>query len=549
MTKFSKYALALGMLATESASGFVTVPKTPASGVAFHHKQNYVNELSHMRSASSSALFGIMDEVNSDAFNLFGNTAEDLSDPQSDKMKEAYEMFLGELVFSANDPRLDIVENAEKSMDEGFLSFLNKKVQDCSDVEEKMALRDLYEMILDIKEKLELSEQAAQRELEEKEKAEQKRLEEAEKAAAAGKALSDTDVLRKANVVNTAEIGISSDALGEDGTASEGAGGTKKSFIDSDLSPEIRLSYDKLVKKLHPPYKPGQTVQDVVKVNYDQCDAQLVKVLNERAENGDTDSQMVLDTLAMEQQNQVQIATEKLKTVLAAGDPMRMEGVIVKLAKEGQIDEPFLLLLEANADQARKAGATGPADLMMKLKERAITEKDKQSTSKQIRLLRQLLREEDKVEREKLLEDAFTPRETFLVPGTAENAAKAADGEQPEEEKPMPDVSPPDFINACKAVLINFGNLGTDEKGDLTAQVKMIASEAEVIATRIYGQGMSVKEQQDRMWKEQTTSIFDLETLEIEAESMGEKVPWGREDGDDILPGFDADGRMKVGGG
>lgn len=82
------------------------------------------------------------------------------------------------------------------------------------------------------------------------------------------------------------------------------------------------------------------------------------------------------------------------------------------------------------------------------------------------------------------------------VPGTAENAAKAADGEQPDEEKPMPDVSPPDFINACKAVLINFGNLGTDEKGDLTTQVKAIASEAEVVATRIYGKGMTSREQQ-----------------------------------------------------
>lgn len=313
-------------------------------------------------------------------------------------------------------------------------------------------------------------------------------------------------------------------------------------------SPEIRMSYEKVLKTLLPPYKPRETVQSVVKANYEQFDAQLVKVLTERVSNGDADSQAVLDALAVEQQHKVEIATEKLKTVLSAGDPMRMEGVIVKLAKEDKIDEAFLLLLEANADQARAAGAVGPADLMMKLRERAILEKDKQSTSKEIKLLRQLMRTENKEAREKLLEDAFTPRETFLVPGTAENAAKAADGEQPDEEKPMPDVSPPDFINACKAVLINFGNLGTDEKGDLTTQVKAIASEAEVVATRIYGKGMTSREQQDRMWKEQSTSIFDLETLEIEAERMGETVPWGKEGDDDILPGFDASGRMKIGG-
>ena len=54
---------------------------------------------------------------------------------------------------------------------------------------------------------------------------------------------------------------------------------------------------------------------------------------------------------------------------------------------------------------------------------------------------------------------------------------------------------------------------------------------------------------QDRAWKEQTTSIFDLETLEIEAERRGETAPWANPDAnDDILPGFDPDGKMRIGG-
>jgi hypothetical protein len=126
---------------------------------------------------------------------------------------------------------------------------------------------------------------------------------------------------------------------------------------------------------------------------------------------------------------------------------------------------------------------------------------------------------------------------------------KAADGELPEEEKPVPEVPPPDFINACKAVLLNFGNLSTDDdRGDLSSRIKQIAAEAEVVATRIYGKGMSAREQQDRMWKEQSTSIFDLETLEIEAERRGDTAPWANADNDDILPGFDKEGKMKIGG-
>ena len=38
----------------------------------------------------------------------------------------------------------------------------------------------------------------------------------------------------------------------------------------------------------------------------------------------------------------------------------------------------------------------------------------------------------------------------------------------------------------------------------------------------------------DRAWKEQTTSIFDLETLEIEAERRGETAPWANPDGGDV---------------
>lgn len=253
--------------------------------------------------------------------------------------------------------------------------------------------------------------------------------------------------------------------------------------------------------------------------------------------------------MGVEQNKKLAAATENLKLVLAAGDPKRMEGIIVKIAREGKIDEPFLLLLEANANQALAAGATGPAQLMKRLGERAMEEKDKQSTSKEIKLLRQLLRNDDETKRQALLEDAFTPKEQILVEGTAANAERAMDGEAPEEAKPIPDVPPPDFINACKAVLINFGNLSSDdERGDLTSRIKQIAAEAEVVATRIYGDSMTTREQQDRMWKDQTTSIFDLETLEIDAEQRGETAPWGNAENDDILPGFDTSGKMRIGG-
>lgn len=481
-----------------------------------------------------------MDEVNSDAFDLTSLLKNDDGEVSDSEMEKAYEMFLGQLVFSANDPRIDIMDNYDLCADPLWITWLERKISSTRDVEEKIALKDLSEMIIDVKKRVELSKAAEERAVVEADDAEKNRIAVAEAEMEKGRAMSGTDLLKKAGALDT----------GMDAYVNEQTEVAKKNFYEKELTPEIRMSYEDMCSKVLPPYKAGDTPVSIVFNYYDQFDAQFIKVLNERAMNGDADSQAVLDALATEQQNRVNVATENLRAVLSKGEPMRMEGAIVALAKEGKIDESFLLLLEANADQARAAGAMGPADLMDKLRKRAMSEKDKQSATKEIKLLRQLLREPDQTKREELLADAFTPKEALIVPGTAANAAKAIDGEAPDEEKPMPEVPPPDFINCCKAVLLNFGNLEFDEeRGDLSVQIKQIASEAEVVATRIYGKGMSAREQQDRAWKEQTTSIFDLETLEIEAERRGETAPWGNENGgDELIPGFGADGKMQIGG-
>lgn len=524
---------------------FSVLPAATVAFTAFVPSNNVRNMCgSTKQHTSSTKLFGIMDEVRSDNF-ILGESSDDDFGGVSSAMNSAYEQFLAELVFSPNDPRLDIIENYDRVADEQFLAWLDQKVNGSTDPEEKLALKDLRGMVDEVTRSMEVSRLAKERQEKEKQEAEAARLAAAEASAEDGKALSDTDLLKRANKVNTAGV----DMVMEEVRAEEGP---KKNFLNSELTPEIRMSYEALVKDLLPPYKGGESADSAIFVNYDRCDAQLVKVLAERVQSGDEDSKEVLQALAREQQKRLAAATEKLKGVLSAGDPLRMEGVIVKLGKEGQIDEPFLLLLEANANQAKAAGALGPAQLMMKLKQRAAEEKDKNSGSKEIKLLRKLLREESSEEREKILEDAFTPRERILVEGTMENAQRAADGEAPEEEKPVPDVPPPDFINCCKAVMLNFGNLNLENaegESDLSELIKDIANEAEIVATKIYGKGMTVKEQQDRAWSESSTSIFDLERLELEAASRGETAPWANDDDDeDLIPGFDASGKMQIGG-
>ena len=352
-------------------------------------------------------LHGIMDEVNSDAFDLSSLLKNDDDEPSSSDMEKAYEMFLGQLVFSSNDPRIDIMDNYELCADPKWLSWLNNKIGKTTDVEEKMALRDLSDMIVDVVKRVELSQAAEERAAKEAEEAEKARIAAAEAEMEKGRELSGTDVLKRAAAVDSAGV----DAIVKENND----GAVKKTFYEKELTPEIRLSYEDMCSKVLPPYKAGDTPASIVFNYYDQFDAQFIKVLNERAMNGDGDSQAVLDALAVEQQKRVNTATENLREVLSKGEPMRMQGAIVKLAKEGKIDEPFLLLLEANADQARAAGATGPAELMDKLRERAMSEKDKQSATKEIKLLRQLLRTNDQNKREELLTEAFTPKEALIV--------------------------------------------------------------------------------------------------------------------------------------
>eukprot|EP00518_Triparma_eleuthera_P004843 CAMPEP_0182464828 /NCGR_PEP_ID=MMETSP1319-20130603/8851_1 /TAXON_ID=172717 /ORGANISM="Bolidomonas pacifica, Strain RCC208" /LENGTH=526 /DNA_ID=CAMNT_0024664491 /DNA_START=21 /DNA_END=1601 /DNA_ORIENTATION=+ len=482
-------------------------------------------------------LFGILDEVNDESlFSLSGTSTPAATGVQKSK-EDAFEIFLAEMVFSTQDVRVDIIDNFERASDPEFMSWLRTKSETSTDVDEREALRSLLDTIEETVRMIELKQMQEEREGKERAEVEAAQRKEIEEAERRGADMTDTDVLRKAAAVDNA------------GIDREVAEKQEESFLKSDLTPEIRMSYKQLIDKLLPPYRVKETPEMVVRKNYEMCDAQLIKCLVERKGSGDG-SDEVLAAISKVQEEKVAAATASLKKVLAAGSPDRMEGEIIKLAREGGVDESFLLLLEANMNMALEAGASGPAEVMRRLKSKAESEKDKQQTAPEIVLLRKLMREEDNKAREALLEEAFTPKEKLLVPGTMENAQKAADGEVPEEEKAMPDVPPPDFINACKAVLLNFGNVKADDK-DVMVKVRTIAAEAEIVATRIYGKGMSNKEQQDRAWKQESTSIFDLERMELEAMSHGEKAPWANEDDtDDLLPPmFDKDGKMSIGGG
>jgi len=218
---------------------------------------------------------------------------------------------------------------------------------------------------------------------------------------------------------------------------------------------------------------------------------------------------------------------------------------IVEYAALGEIDAAFLELLEANRQQAAGAGAAGAqaAELMGNLANRCRDELDKRmgADAPEKRLLRALLRAEDDEAAKALLARAFEPRESIAL-GFGDDAPKTDEG---------PEVTPPAFIDACKALVNDFGNVDVaGDGGSLADKVQKLANLAEQVATEIFGECASPQEQQDRMWKEGTTSVFDLEGAEFHAESQGERMPWQDDRYDDMLPdGFDQSGKKQVGGG
>ena len=144
-------------------------------------------------------------------------------------------------------------------------------------------------------------------------------------------------------------------------------------------------------------------------------------------------------------------------------------------------------------------------------------------------------------------------REALAFKSAVEEDVAVVDEGAAKKTQEGPEVDPTKFIAACQQLIADFGNI--DDNGEpLMVRINAIAAIAETVATELYGDVTSAREQQDLMWNEATTSVFDLEAAELAAEQKGETMPWHNDAYDGKLPdGFTADQAgqyiKKVGGG
>ena len=107
-------------------------------------------------------------------------------------------------------------------------------------------------------------------------------------------------------------------------------------------------------------------------------------------------------------------------------------------------------------------------------------------------------------------------------------------------------MTPPEFITACKALILNFGNI---EDAGFADRLRELVDEAEAVATELYGESLTPQEQQQKAWDEGTVSVFDLEAHEKMAEMEGKTMPWHNDAYDDMIPeGFTKKGAKQIGG-
>jgi hypothetical protein len=268
------------------------------------------------------------------------------------------------------------------------------------------------------------------------------------------------------------------------------------------------------------------TLDEAVAANYDLCDYEFMEMLRDEEaqcvnEGADIEAQQYTDLMAAI--NRVMVARigtaqERLMRILNRRVPKAMESEVIAMARKGEVDEALILLIEANQQQAQQAGATQAAEVLRNLSKRIMEEQERTLPDEQ-RLLRALMRIQNSDKRKGLLYDAFKPAKSMDNEGVMSEGA--------------PLISPPLFINVVRSFIQSFGNV---DSFDIMGRAQLIINEAQEVATEIWGEGMTPRDQQRFMFEKQTLSVWDLANFEEQALMSGEEVPWRNDKYDKMNP-------------
>jgi hypothetical protein len=248
---------------------------------------------------------------------------------------------------------------------------------------------------------------------------------------------------------------------------------------------------------------------NTIEKNYDKYNIEFLNVLEhrlttEKSDNTKLKLKNVHTTVKEIMQQRMIKAAEKFQELVMSS---QIQEKINSMVKNKELDEPILLLMKSNLQQAEKAGSKNAIRFFKNLIQWTQDCLDENLIPSKL-LLRRLIREENKEKRKDILYEAFRTKKPMLL----------ADGSK---TSPMPEVKPPEFIGELETLQKNFGNIP-----EIKSKVIAFTEEAEEVATSIYGESMTTKQQQEYMWNKRSISVFDLEKLELDAEKTGKQMPW-----------------------
>lgn len=232
--------------------------------------------------------------------------------------------------------------------------------------------------------------------------------------------------------------------------------------------------------------------------------------------------QAIKEATNAEMASRMQTASVTLRDILTSPTPVIMEGKITGLVRQGKIDLALMDLLQANLEQAQAAGEAGANAVraMSGLKARVQSELDVKLPPAP-KLLRRLLRMDDKDARVNLLKEKMRPKAVSKV------VIASAEGKEQEQSDPKPDVPPREFAEAIKEIKMRFGNVDENYDTGFVKKLETIAEEAEAVALELAGgKELSSRQQQDMMWDRGSVSVWDLEQVEEEAHQDGNYAMW-----------------------
>ena len=444
----------------------------------------------------ASAILSLADQSLGDQFkrgdgslDLFSTTGG-VTENKASFVGDRNEQILASLLFSNNDILEDVLNNLHE-IDDRFTKFLQDKVEKTRDIEERAGLQSLLDTVTSVLDRV--------KEVQ------------GDSGTVINEELTMDQVKQRMQEV---QLGAEIEKKGGEEVA--------KSFtVQQDKRDSFKLILERFLGL------PNQeALIAAVEANYDLCDLQFMEMLKSEAdacfvEGADAEGrqyQELAATINKVMVSRLDQAQQRLQRILSKREVKAMESEVVAMVRKGEVDEALILLIETNAQQAEKAGAKQAAEVLRVLYRRIVSERERLLPDEQ-RLLRALLKEPLSEKRKELLYEAFKMVKSMGNDGVLH------------EDAPL--ISPPAFINIARQFILNFGNV---EKMNLMEKVNAIIDEAQIVATELYGEGMSPRDQQKYMFEKNSVSVWDLANFEEMAMMSGEEVPWRNDQWDNKSP-------------